>query len=382
MAITWAAPVTPWDFIDEQRQQLLAGDEVAIRLLAKAYARVARSIKASLREITRRIATALADGKPVHPNWLWRQQRWEALLLQVTNEMQQFGAEAQRIVVTHQHAAGVMGLQHAKVRLDAVSSPGISFQQLPREAVDMIVAQLQARAPAGALLMDIASTVRNGIAQEMYDAMVGQITTGMAVGRNPRDIAKRIYRQVGDRVDNLSYRRAEVIARTETMRTYRAAQLANFRANADVVEGWVWVAALSVYTCPACLAKHLSFHPLSEDMSSHPACRCTAMPMVRDDAPVQPTGDQWLREQDRVNPARVRKIMGSQERYDLWRSGKVSTADLGTTVPNPVWGPSEQTTALRRLRRIANGEIPSKPNVVWDPNATKGRPDDDATIHD
>ena len=362
------APVTPWDFIEVQRKELLTADELALERLAASYRTHAEAIRRLLLQVTAQIERALANGETPHPNWLWRQQRWEALLVQATNEMRLFGDNAAQIVAQNQKAAGVMGLDHSVKRLQVVG-PGVSFQQLPREAVDMIVAQLQTRAPAGALLRDIASSVRDGIAEEMRQAMVDEITTGIAIGRNPRDVAKRIYNQVGTQVDELGYRRAEVICRTESMRTYRAAQTANYRANADVVEGWVWVAALNVFTCPACLAKHLSFHPLSEEMSSHLACRCTAMPMVSDDVPNLPTGDEWLREQDRVDPDRVRKIMGSQERYDLWKKGKISTSDLGKTVPNVVWGPSEQVTPLRDLRRIANGELPSRPNVTWDPNA-------------
>lgn len=365
-------PVTPWDFIEEQRKKLLKADEVALERLALSYQDHASKVMSLLSQVTGQIEAALDRGEVPHPNWLWRQQRWQALLVQINNEMQTFGRDATTLLIDHQKTVGVMGLDDSAQRLSAVG-PGVSFQQLPREAIDMLVAQLQTRAPAGALLHSIAQTTVDGVAAEIRESMVREITTGMAIGRNPRDIAKRIYNSVGNQVEDLSYRRAETIVRTESMRTYRAAQTANYRANADVVEGWCWVAALNVFTCPACLAKHLSFHPLSEDMHSHPGCRCTAMPMVSDDVPDLPTGEVWLRDQITTpeGEKRVRKLMKSPERFEMWRDGKVSLTDLGTTVPNRIWGASEQVTPLYKLRRVAEGKEPSRPIVRWEPRAPR-----------
>jgi SPP1 gp7 family putative phage head morphogenesis protein len=365
-------PVTPWDFIEEQRKSLLKADDVALERLAESYRHHADKVYSLLRQVTGQIEAALERGETPHPNWLWRQQRWQALLVQINNEMQVFGRTATTQLIDHQKAVGVMGLDDSAERLRAVG-PGVSFQQLPREAIDMLVAQLQTRAPAGALLHGIAQSTVDGVASEIRESMIREITTGMAIGRNPRDIAKRIFDSVGNQVEDLSYRRAETIVRTESMRTYRAAQTANYRANADVVEGWCWVAALNVYTCPACLAKHLSFHPLSEDMHSHPGCRCTAMPMVSDDVPDLPTGEVWLRDQITTpeGEKRVRKLMKSPERFEMWRDGKVSLADLGTTVPNRIWGASEQVTPLYKLRRVAEGKEPSRPIVRWEPTAPR-----------
>ena len=366
-------PVTPWDFIEEQRKALLKADEVALERLALSYQDHASKVMSLLSQVTGQIEAALERGEVPHPNWLWRQQRWQALLVQISNEMQVFGRSATTLLLDHQKAVGVMGLDDSAQRLSAVG-PGVSFQQLPREAIDMLVAQLQTRAPAGALLHSIAQTTVDGVAAEIRESMVREITTGMAIGRNPRDIAKRIYDSAGNQVENLSYRRAENIVRTESMRTYRASQTANYRANSDVVEGWCWVAALNVFTCPACLAKHLSFHPLSEDMHSHPGCRCTAMPMVSDDVPDLPTGEVWLRDQLKTpeGEQRVRKLMKSEQRFEMWRDGKVSLTDLGTTVPNRIWGASEQVTPLYKLRRVAEGKEPSRPIVRWEPRAPRG----------
>ena len=48
---------------------------------------------------------------------------------------------------------------------------------------------------------------------------------------------------------NTSLYRAQTIARTEMLNAYRDSNLANYQANSDVVDGWVWTADLSARTC-------------------------------------------------------------------------------------------------------------------------------------
>jgi SPP1 gp7 family putative phage head morphogenesis protein len=357
-------PKTPWDFIETQRLELLRLDDDALKSLSSAYETATKKAFRELERVLRQIETALENGEPVHPNWLWRQQRWTALLVQMGEEIERFGGSARDTIDRLGTTAAVMGGEHAATRL-SVASPGVSFQMLPREALDMMVANLRARAPAGALLNGIAQTARNELQGAMYRAMRDELTNGVAVGRNPRDVARSIYAKVKNNVDGVTYRRAELIARTESMRMYRGAQTANYRNNDDVVKGWVWVASLNMFTCPACLAKHMSQHPVTEDMHSHPACRCTAMPFVDDEKPDLPFGDDWLKTQ----PADVQaRIMGSPERLRMWKAGEITLADCVKETRHPVWGTNVTVTPIRDLKRVASGEIPSRPNTIWNPN--------------
>lgn len=357
-------PRTPWDFIETQRFELLRLDDDALGSLARSYESATAKAFRELERVVRQIERALENGEPVHPNWLWRQQRWTSLLVQMGDEMSRFGGSAQSTIDRLGVTAAYMGGTHAATRLQ-YAAPDVSFDMLPREALDRMVANLRTRAPAGALLNGIAQTARNGLQSAMLDAMKTELTNGVAVGRNPRDVAKSIYSKVKDDVDGMTYRRAELIARTESMRMYRGAQTANYRNNDDVVLGWVWVAALNMFTCPACLAKHMSQHPLTEDMHSHPACRCTAMPFVDDEKPDLPFGDDWLREQ----PVDIQqRIMGSNERWRMWKDGEITLADCAKETRHPVWGGNVTVTPIRDLKRIAAGDVASRPNVVWNPN--------------
>lgn len=70
------------------------------------------------------------------------------------------------------------------------------------------------------------------------------ILTLTAQGKNPRAIAQALKAW-----DALPYAWAENTARTVQQYSYRQATSLNYRANSDVVEGWVWYTALDDRTC-------------------------------------------------------------------------------------------------------------------------------------
>jgi SPP1 gp7 family putative phage head morphogenesis protein len=96
------------------------------------------------------------------------------------------------------------------------------------------------------------------------------------MGNNPRTIAPMIRDALG-----IQLNRALTISRTEVMRAQRIATAESYKANADVIKGWRWQAALTGNTCPVCLSLHGSEHPVTETMSSHPNCRCTSVAITK-----------------------------------------------------------------------------------------------------
>ncbi|HEX5083570.1 MAG TPA: minor capsid protein, partial [Blastocatellia bacterium] len=98
----------------------------------------------------------------------------------------------------------------------------------------------------------------------------------MALGRNPRAIARQIREGLGGNMV-----RALTIARTETLRVYRQASLQNYQANSDIVAGYYWRSSRSRRSCGACIALDGTFHPLDRPMRAHVRCRCTMIPGVK-----------------------------------------------------------------------------------------------------
>jgi SPP1 gp7 family putative phage head morphogenesis protein len=119
--------------------------------------------------------------------------------------------------------------------------------------------------------------------------------------------------------------RSLTIARTETLRAYREASRLTYEQNADVVQSYVWVAALSRRTCAACLALHGQEFPLAEPFGTHPNCRCTLVPRLRGEAnPVEETGEDWLSRQ----PAATAEVVLGRTGAAAWQEGAVGLSDF------------------------------------------------------
>src|SRR5260370_22526770 len=84
--------------------------------------------------------------------------------------------------------------------------------------------------------------------QEPLD-MLNLLMAAIPAGINPRQIA----REMSNKLDELSYGRAETIARTESLGSWREAAWENYRANSDVVSQWMWMCTPGAGTCVSCL---------------------------------------------------------------------------------------------------------------------------------
>lgn len=175
--------------------------------------------------------------------------------------------------------------------------------------------------------------------EDASNTLYAALMSGLAQGINPVELAAD-YGPIWAAID-ASQSRACTIARTEMLSSYRAAALNNYRANSDVVNGWVWIADQGPFTCGFCLGMDGSVHSLDEEMDTHPNCRCSQSPVTRSyddllgqlglDASGIPetsftreTGAEWLaRQSSAVQDAVLGKAAGK-----LYRSGEISLADF------------------------------------------------------
>ena len=179
-----------------------------------------------------------------------------------------------------------------------------------------------------------------------------ELVRGIASGANPRKTATRmIERAEGGFNGGLT--RALVIARTESLDAHRAAAKVSHDANADVLAGWTWGAALSSRTCPACLAMSGTEHPLSEPgPQGHQQCRCSRLPRAKswkdlgidldEPASVMPDASEWFGSQS----VQVQRDILGPARYKAWQSGKYPMDQWAVKKPNPDWRPSYVTSPL------------------------------------
>lgn len=163
----------------------------------------------------------------------------------------------------------------------------------------------------------------------------------LVVGRNPRETARRVRKEF-----SIGLSRALRISRTETLRAYREATREVYRANSDIVRGWIWVAAKSARTCPACLAMDGTFHRLDEGLDDHPNNRCAMVPAVKGmDMPKRETGAEWFDKQDE---AIQRKILGNAG-FEAYKAGAVKLSDFVGHRRSRDWGTTRYARSLTQI---------------------------------
>jgi hypothetical protein len=251
------------------------------------------------------------------------------------------------------------------VAATAAAEPAIMASQLPANLAAAALEVYAARV-APAALEAIALRARQQIhagtwplTDAAIEAMRRALITGVATGVNPRDAAADMVRQV-EGAFNGGLTRATNIARTEMLDAYRHTSATVHAANADVLDGWTWVATLDRRTCSGCWAMHGTHHPLDQAGPwDHQSGRCARMPKVKSWAELGipgVEGEDLTPDAERVfaalPPDEQLAIMGPG-RLALLTAGRVSWADLATRRESQAWRPSYVPRPVRELQGIA-----------------------------
>lgn len=332
------------------RQQLNQHDATTQKILEDAYKRTLSSIQPALDRLYKQIADKQANGDAVPLSWLYEQHRLEDIKRLVTQQVNLYGAQTQAQTTTLQHMGVALGMQSAHAQLQASVPHGVNWQfGMPNpQAINDLVSASQPGSP----LYNLFST----FGSQAADDVAGKLITGVTLGQGPRMVA----RSVQDALD-IPRARALTIARTEMLRAYRSAALENYKANDDVVGGWIWSADLSPRTCAACIAMNGTKHTLDETLDSHPNCRCAMVPETKswddilgplgiDTSGIKNTtvqvqsGSDWLDNQDE---ATQQAILGNK--YDGWSNGDFSLEDIVGTSESDDWGSSIYVKSLKQL---------------------------------
>ena len=231
-------------------------------------------------------------------------------------------------------------LQHAREKLEellaeyAGITAGITIPDAISSALDAHARMVKTQLPLTYAL----SHTLNTISPEEIDWMVRRatqrITThtlrlpaeietklkhalirGTATGENPEETARQLLKQVGDTFKG-GLPRATMIARTETHDAQRHATQQWEKSNTDILEGWVWVAALDKRTCTA--------------------------PKIQ-------TGEEWYRS---LTPQAQADILGAQ-RAHLINTGQIPFTALAQRTTNPGWRDTITQRPLSDLKQKA-----------------------------
>lgn len=258
----------------------------------------------------------------------------------------------------------------AAIAATAEGEPAVMASQLPAAYRDDARERFTARVLPSALDV-IRARVRQAIVAQTRPlsadasaAMRRELVRGVRVRANPRESARRMVAAVNGAFEG-GLTRATVVARTEVLDAYRVASRYAHDANADVLDGWVWMATVTgksaARTCPACWAMHGRVFPLDQaGPLDHQQGRCARLPKVK---PWSEFGID-LAEPDDLIPDRQAAfnaltddqqtaVMGAA-RLALLQSGAVGWDDLAVRRIVPAWRPSYVPRPVRDLQRIAD----------------------------
>ena len=262
-----------YDIATRQRLALLRGERAAASEMVRVYGQAWSRIREQLNALTRAYYEAQAAGEVVPAVWLMQTGRLALLQQQVEREIARFAATAEASIRAQQLAAVDAAERHAWELIEAAMGPGpagvsLSFARLPREALYDLVGFTSNGSPLRALLDELGPAASRAIRDELL--------TGLALGQNPRVIARRIRDALGGNMV-----RALRISRTEIMRSWRESARRQFQANRDVITKWIRHEPCDSRTCPMCYALHGHEYDLDTPFETHPNCRGVLLPKTR-----------------------------------------------------------------------------------------------------
>lgn len=315
--------------IERYRADLLANESKATLAIANAY-------KVSRERLIKRIevlAESIAeDGAEFTPSQVLKWQRAKTLLRQIEAEMGSLAtasaqpitdAQATAVDLASEQAKGLAVATAQSAGADAIAATiDTTWNRLNTGAAEAIVGRMSDGSPLNTWLDQFGKKASGIIAESLQSAA--------ALGTNPRAVARELAKQL-----DISAARLLLMSRTEVLRAHRTATLQQYQANADILKGWIWLSAKQTRTCAACLAMDGTFHEIDETMASHPNCRCTMRPALKNDPmrKVQ-TGKQWL---DKQPPEAQDAVLGKAGGA-AYRAGEVELQDFVKVTESADWG--------------------------------------------
>ncbi len=251
-----------------------------------------------------------------------------------------------------------LGVAKAK---DETSLLGGNFSRPNRRTVEQTLARLQAGTASEAYF----ARFGRERTQEAIDTMVESQILGRSVPETVRAMRGKL---------DLSETRLRTMVRTEALTAARAGTGDSYRANSDVIRGWIWNADESATTCEVCWAMNGTYHELDEDLDTHPNCRCVQSPATEtfDDilaaGGFDPIGAEYESAARPFDPdERFDRVLSEAEKirvlgpgkYRLYRDGEIRLRDLVRPTEHPQWGRGLRATTLRELQGLGVRPAPA-----------------------
>ena len=372
-----------------------AGDNVAEQIVLQALnlerlkADEVKRVLAILEDLSKDLAEKIADADPtgVGPS-TYRQRRMAALFEAVNKTIKDTYRQLNK--TTGNIVKGVITAEAkaAALAINAGAYSGVMLAGLPTTA------QLQAISSEVLIMGSPSKEWWGQQAGDLENRFKTQIRQGMVLGEGVDELTARIRgtkaNDYKDGIMALPRSRAEALVRSSVQSASNAARLNTFSANADLLNGYQWLATLDGRTSDTCKARSglrwdVDFEPVGHDKTwsappAHWNCRSTVIPWLKSFADLSKTGkvlkrtkgekldsyfqkaltamgvrdaanimrrtqssldgqvagdlnyEQWLKGK---SPTFQKEVLG-ESRYNLFQEGKISLLDLVDQSSNPI----------------------------------------------
>jgi len=316
---------------DRFRSVLLREDAKSLTRLLDAYAAGYAKLQDKIDLLIIQMAEETATKGQI-----LRWTRYRQLQEQITAELSNYQTFARFELDGAVSSALNMGGTHARQMMAiSLGDPALAaaFNTLPKDAVITMLGFLQEDSP----LYQRIQMISPATAQYVEDKLI----EGITLGYNPRKIGRMLADAYGRGLtDSLR------MVRTAQLWAYRESSRANYAANADILDGWVWHAKLDGLTCMSCVAQHGSVHPLDEPLNDHYNGRCAPLPITKlFGAPVQQTGPEWF---DTLTPEDQQQMMG-KGKHEAWTDGRFALSQLSVSRTDAIYGNMRTEATLKEL---------------------------------
>jgi len=134
-------------------------------------------------------------------------------------------------------------------------------------------------------LKSVLAVTNTAIRRQIADGLSSGLAKGIADGKNPRVIARELYKDTANHLDKIGKVRLRAIARTEVMRAHTeaiTAEFANIDLDMDVVILAEWETGFK--PCPICVdladGGPYKLEEIRQLMPAHPNCGCVPLPYI------------------------------------------------------------------------------------------------------
>ena len=247
------------DVVQNHRAALLARETAAMQEQARRWLQVEQAIQAQTDALALELARTPGSATM---GQLSRSRRYAALMEQTRDELRKYEDYIEPRITDGQRDMITRAIQHSEQAVQAVATESgitVPFNRLPVQNVEAMVGLAGDGSPLRSILADASRVGPDALAQHLVN--------GIALGRNPIEVARQAIRQgLGQ-----SFTRMQAIARSESLRVYRLTTLASYGAS-RVIGSYRRLSARDDRVCAGCLFADGREYQINEGFDAHPQC--------------------------------------------------------------------------------------------------------------